>query len=220
MENIIVNTENPHLKLVHYETLLNCIITKKLSEKSEIHILDIGGGRGYGNIFDRRGIKYHVLDLNLLKNSEKISYIQGDITDKNLELPKFDLIFTKDTFEHILNPWDSTDNIANSLEEGGIFFFIAPFSWRYHSSPYDSYRYTHTGAQYIFERNGRMRKLHSGYQYIDAKTSGFWKNKKDFTMNKNIFNECIETIYVGEKDSNHVFCKSNLDSDFSNDHSN
>lgn len=213
-------TLNPHLNLVNYNLVLKKIINLlTINYTKKIKILDIGGGRGFGNIFINNHIDYNVLDLNIQKSSnEKINYIQGDITSKNLDLGhKFDLIFTKDTYEHILNPWDSTDNIINHLLEDGIFFFIAPFSWRYHASPYDAFRYSHTGVQYLFERNNKLKKIASGYS-SKIKTNGFWKNKKDFTLDNKPFTECIETVYLGQKDSSYVFNKDVLDVDLSPKH--
>mgnify|MGYP000887200974 CR=1 FL=1 len=205
-----------------FELILNFLINeyKNLFNKNKIKLLDIGGGRGYGEIFSNNpSIDYFVLDLNEKKNEKNMTFIKGDITDQNLDIEeKFDIIFTKDTYEHILNPWDSTNNIINNLVDNGLFFFLAPFSWRYHSSPYDTYRYTHTGAQYLFERNNKMKKIFSGYQKRKNR-NGFWKNKKDFCFDNNkIFTECIETFYIGQKNNDYIFNNNILDSDLTMNH--
>ena len=151
-------------------------------------------------------------------NLKKINFIKGDITE-NLEIKEeFDIVFSKDTFEHILNPWDATKNIQKLLKNKGLVMFFVPFSWRYHASPYDTYRYSHTGIQYIIERLGKIKKIESGYiKFGDIK--GFWKNKKDFTLDKQPFPKSLEAFYIGIKDENYVFKKENLDSDLSWDHS-
>lgn len=220
LNNFCKTTLNPHLKILNHPKLLNevlKILTNNFTKK--IAILDIGGGRGFGDVFINEHINYYVLDLNIQKSSnDKIKYIQGDITSKNLDLGyKFDLIFTKDTYEHILNPWDSTDNVVNHIKDGGLFFFIAPFSWRYHASPYDAFRYSHTGVQYLFERNNKLKKVVSGYS-TKVSIKGFWKNKKDFTLDNKPFTDSIVTIYVGQKDSSYVFNKNVLDVDLSPKH--
>ena len=183
-------------------------------------MLDIGGGRGWGKIlYQRNDIDYYALDLNTKRNNEKnITYIQGDITDQNLKLDHtFDIIFTKDTFEHILNPWDSTKNIITYLNNTGLFIFIAPFCWRYHASPYDTYRYTHTGVQYLFERLGKIKKKLSGY-VIFPPNKGRWKNKKDVTLENKPFKECQEVLYIGIKDELYRFNINSLDSDMTMNH--
>jgi hypothetical protein len=58
-------------------------------------------------LFEKDYIDYYCLDLNIKRNEDKITYIQGDITNINLNINMdFNIIFSKDTFEHILNPWD------------------------------------------------------------------------------------------------------------------
>ena len=94
---------------------------------------------------------------------------------------------------------------------------FTPFSWRYHASPYDTYRYTHTGLQYIVERFGSIKKIDAGYINY-GNINGFWKNGKDHTINNNPFPNCLESFYIGVKDDTHVFNKEDLDNDFSWDH--
>lgn len=215
------NTNNPHLKVLSKGNLDNYIITNIKSymienKLSKINLLDVGGGKGWGKIlYGKDYINYYALDLNSSHTDNKITFIKGDITENNLDLKlKFDIIFTKDTFEHILNPWDATQNILNHLKNNGLLIFLAPFSWRYHASPYDTYRYTHTGTQYLFERLGGLKKIQSGYINF-GNINGFWKNKKDSTMDKNPFPKCLEVIYIGKRDITHQFNKDDLDSDFS-----
>ena len=218
----MINSKNPHLKII--ENLENIIIEniielKATLNKDKLKLLDIGGGRGWGKIlYNRSDIQYYALDLNLQNKDKKINYIRGDITYKDLNLNNtFDIIFTKDTFEHILNPWDSTQNILNHLNNKGLFIFIAPFSWRYHASPYDTYRYSHTGVQYLFERLGKLKKKLSGY-VIFPSNRGFWKNKKDHTLTGGLFKENQETVYIGIKDDTHKFNINDLDKDLSTNH--
>jgi len=215
------NTNNPHLKLLPHKKLNSFILNNiknymKNNNKTSITLLDVGGGKGWGKVlYNNSFIKYYALDLNSSHTNNKITFIKGDITENNLDLGiKFDIIFTKDTFEHILNPWDATKNILNHLENNGLFIFLAPFSWRYHASPYDTYRYTHTGVQYLFERLGGLKKIHSGYINF-GNIKGFWKNKKDHTIDGKPFPKCLEVIYIGQRDITHKFNKNELDSDFS-----
>lgn len=217
-------TKNPHLKVLqgnYPNEIVQVIADNAAKQKLErVQILDVGGGKGWGKIlYSQSWIDYYALDINSDKNRDKnITYVKGDITDLKLTSKldqTYDVIFTKDTFEHILNPWDATQNILNLLNENGLFIFLAPFKWRYHSSPYDTYRYTHTGAQYMFERLGGMKKKYAGYIKFDqVRTAGFWPNKKDWTFDHTPFTSPIETIYVGQKQKNYKFDITNLDSDF------
>lgn len=100
-------TPNPHLKLVtpSIENIIGMIISKisenrqqqGVPEDEKIQILDIGGGRGFGDIFTRfENCEYNILDIENHKNIPNV--IVGDITDQSLNVcKKFDLVFTKDT---------------------------------------------------------------------------------------------------------------------------
>jgi SAM-dependent methyltransferase len=213
-------TINPHLLTIPRSEMSKRIahhieIVKKNLGKEKLRLLDIGGGKGWGynELGKRSDIEYHVLDLATRHNTSDITFHQGDVCDPNLSLgTKFDIVFTKDTYEHVLNPWDSTSNILNLIIENGRFIFLAPFSWRYHASPFDTYRYSHTGARYLFERLGGLKHQESLY-IVFPPSNGFWKNKKDATLDGQPFKSCIETFYVSERDSNYVFKRDCLDID-------
>lgn len=181
-----------------------------------VRLLDIGGGGG-GRVFKvfghRPDVDFNVLDLRCLTDNEQCTFHKGDITDPDLALPgQFDVIVTFDTFEHILNPWDATNNVLRFLADNGRFIFHTPFSWRYHPVPYDAYRYTHTGARYLFERLGGMQCIETAYVPC-GNTNGIWKNKKDATMNGKPFPNSLEVFYVARRDSSKVFDLAELDAD-------
>lgn len=146
------------------------------------------------------------------KKNANIIFIQADITKPLTEqqITPFDFVYTKDTFEHILDPWNTTDNILNLLNENGIFIFMAPFSWLYHPMPYDTYRYSHTAVRYLFERNGGLIHLVSGYIKFSPR-NGIYINGKDKTIDGNDFMECQKTFYIGMRHKNHIFDINTLD---------
>ena len=115
-----IPTQNPHLKVLqgdYAKEIVQVIADNAIKQKLErVQILDVGGGNGWGEVLYRQSwIDYYALDINSDKNRDKnITYVKGDITDLKLtnELNQtYDVIFTKDTFEHILNPCDATQNI-------------------------------------------------------------------------------------------------------------
>ena len=209
------NTSNPHLKLVNEadDVMLKKIIEDILqcSKKEMISVLNIGGGFSKASeifLSNHKNISYFVLDI---QNSENKKVILGDITDENLELGQtFDFIYTADTFEHILNPWDATKNIKKLLNNNGYIFCKVPFAWRYHACPFDTYRYSHTGIRYLFEYLSQIKHVFSGYKK-EQPNSGWYVDKTDVTLNGNNFTECIETYYIGQKDINHIFNTSDYD---------
>jgi hypothetical protein len=213
---MLENTPNPHLKLlsVPINDYLLSISSQHFKDK-KINILDIGGR--YKQLSFANIASYDVLDI---ENRHNHNVIVGDITDPNLQINKsYDLIFSKNVFEHILNPWDATANILKLLKNNGLYMMVAPFSWRYHACPYDSYRYTHVGAQYLFERLGGMKLHSSGYYYLPdnelGRGKGHYKNKKDATLDGEIYRNNIQVFYIGVRDEEKIFDINNLNSDFS-----
>ena len=207
-------TKNIHLKLIQNKDIeiLNKILDELLKTRDNISILNIGGGFSKPNekfLRDHKNTSYFTLDIQNNENQKNI--FLGDITDTNLELGKtFDFIYTADTFEHILNPWDATKNIKKLLNNGGFLFCKAPFSWRYHACPFDTYRYSHTGMRYLFEYQSHIKPILSAYKKC-KKNKGWYADKTDLTMDGNEFKECIETYYIGKKDENYKFSLSNFD---------
>ena len=208
-------TPNPHLNNV---TDSDLDITKKIvnfllkKHKTKIDVLNIGGGyKKQVELWfeNNENINYHCLDIQNKENNKNV--IIGDITDKNLNIGKeFDFIYTSNTLEHILNPWDATENIIKLLKENSIFICIVPFSWRYHACCYDSFRYSHTGLRYLFERYGKIEHVFSGYKKHGS-TNGWYKGGCDKTLDGNPFTESIMTIYVAKKNSSHVFDINDID---------
>ena len=182
------------------------------------NVLDIGGARGKS--FQRKDKNpYYILDLNNEKNRDNV--VVGDITDPNLNLKeKYDVIITKDTFEHILNPWDAVNNVLELLNEDGFFICIVPFNWRFHPSPYDGYRFSHQGQKYLWEHKGKMKEISSGYIRYYSSVAGFWKNRCDHYpfASDGRHKECVCSFYIGQKNSKHSFDVKEIKGDFSLKH--
>lgn len=215
------NTENKHLKVVSQSIreIVSELSNKLINKNGDINILNIGGGyekEVEKYLSSKKNINYYCLDIETKRL--KGNYICGDITDKNLNINiKFDIIYTSNTFEHILNPWDATENILNLLKEGSYIICIVPFSWRYHACPVDTYRYTHTGIRYLFERKNFIECIFSGYHIQEGSVSSWYKSGTDKTLSGKPFKENIQTVYIGKKNSKITFDISDLDID-KNDH--
>jgi len=209
-------SKNKHLKIVadSDHVILSKIITylQHTLNKSKIKVLNIGGGYVKPNeiyLSQNKDVDYYVLDLNNPENQTNL--IVADITDNNLNIQHtFDFIYSKDTFEHILNPWEATKNIKKMLNEKGIILCIAPFCWRYHACPVDTYRYSHTGLRYILEYLSEIEHIFSGYKDCGP-TNGFWKDTTDFTLDGNPFSVSQEAYYIGVKNKDYKFTIENFD---------
>ena len=194
-------------------------IIKIFTKESEFtKILDVGGGKGWGEkIGSLPRTDYKILDI--LPSIQDPRVMVGDIcqTNTNLADGSFDVVFSKDTFEHLLEPWSAACEMKRLVANQGLIIVACPFSWRFHPSPLDTYRFSHTGLQYLFERSGDFETLFAGYVRHGA-IRGFWGNKKDWTFDGSAFSECWETVLVGRKQVGKNFVERNLEGDRSTDH--
>jgi len=116
--------------------------------------------------FDAK-FRYFGLDLEPAGDDEHV--LSGDIcADDFLERHAdrrgfFDVVYSNNVFEHLRRPWVAAANILELLKPGGACITIAPFSLRYHESPEDHFRYTHTGLVALFEAHAPVRTVVAGY---------------------------------------------------------
>lgn len=84
----------------------------------------------------------------------------------------FDFIYSNNVFEHLRKPWIASKNLLDMLKPGGICATIVPFAQRYHESPQDYFRYTHTGLISLFEdHSADFTVLESGYDLIGRRNN-------------------------------------------------
>jgi SAM-dependent methyltransferase len=118
-------------------------------------------------LFDER-FRYFGLDLEPAADDDE-RVLSGDIcADEFLRSypdyrGTFDIAYSNNVFEHLRRPWVAARNILDLLKPGGTCITIAPFSLRYHESPEDHFRYTHTGLVALFEEHAPVRTVLAGY---------------------------------------------------------
>lgn len=212
-KNPLLRVLSENEKEIIFETIK--IFTK---ESEFTKILDVGGGKGWGEkISSLPRTDYKILDI--LPSIKDPRVMVGDIckTNSNLADGSFNVVFSKDTFEHLLEPWNAAQEMKRVVADRGLIIVACPFAWRFHPSPLDTYRFSHTGLQYLFERSGGFETLFTGYVRHGA-IRGFWGNKKDWTFDGSDFSECWETVLVGRKYIGKNFAEGDLEGDRSTDH--
>jgi 2-polyprenyl-3-methyl-5-hydroxy-6-metoxy-1,4-benzoquinol methylase len=94
-------------------------------------VLDFGAGIGSGGIlFARHGLRVSLADIStpLLRFSEwrfAQRHLPGefiDLKDQTLPPASFDLVTAMDVFEHLVDPLEAVDRLAESLRPGGVLF--------------------------------------------------------------------------------------------------
>ncbi len=120
--------------------------------------------------------KYEYYGLDIAPESDP-RVLGGDICSEKFldDFPAFregfDYIYSNNVFEHLRKPWIAAQHIWNLLKRGGVCSIAVPFSQRYHESPGDFFRYTHTGILSLFEDQGPLEVLASGYDIQGRRTN-------------------------------------------------
>ena len=121
-------------------------IDKIVSENN--NILNIGSG---GEIQD----KLSTLNINNTLTSIDVDEkrnpdIVMDAMDLKFESNQFDYIFMMEVLEHIKEPHRAISEVFRVLKNDGILILSTPFIFPIHDQPYDFFRFTRFGLEYLF----------------------------------------------------------------------
>ncbi|MBI4522549.1 MAG: class I SAM-dependent methyltransferase [Deltaproteobacteria bacterium] len=106
--------------------------------------LDLGGRNGELRAPLRHlGYSYVNMDICPCKNGEPS--LIGDAHCLPFRDRSFELVLSKDTLEHFLNPWTVVHEVHRILKDGGQFVIWVPFMHPFHGD--DFYRYSPLGLR-------------------------------------------------------------------------
>jgi len=107
-------------------------------------------------------LEYWILDSDPgAKELERTLYCDIDDCPK-AESCGFDVTFSHTVLEHAQRPWKSFDTIARLTKKGGLTMHLVPFSYQYHATPDDNYRFSHKALTTLLEDRG-FTVLEVGY---------------------------------------------------------
>jgi SAM-dependent methyltransferase len=83
---------------------------------------------------------------------------------------QFDLTYSFDTLEHVSDPFTFCEHLVQITRPGGCIFVATVFSWPYHPSPEDYFRYSPVGLRECFlgppnSRAAEIEVLWHGWDY-------------------------------------------------------
>ena len=117
-------------------------------------ILEIGS-KDYGSTPDFRSVfpdyDYVGIDIEKGKGVDVVLDLTNDfnIVSQKLGGRKFNTVICFSVLEHCKNPFKMCDNISKLLNNNGILFISAPFSWGIHGYPSDYWRFTPDGIKVL-----------------------------------------------------------------------
>ncbi len=168
-------------------------------------ICEVGGGR---NSFASDLPDYDFTFLSLYPDERFNSVLVADAAQSDhLPAEQFDAIFSVAVFEHINKPWLAAENLARLLKPGGLMYHAAPFSYFYHGSPADYWRFTPDALKVLFSELRPVKaEFFSGNRRRDNRGSRLNPVDRDGGPQFSVdafggWRENWFTIYAGIKDA-------------------
>jgi len=89
----------------------------------------------------------------------------------------YDVTFSHTVLEHAARPWKSFDTIARITRRGGLTLHLVPWSYQYHATPDDNYRFSHKALRTLLEDRG-FEVLDVGYD-VCTQPEHMLKDRRD-----------------------------------------
>jgi SAM-dependent methyltransferase len=131
---------------------LESAVEKALHETSNANpfILDVGcGNKPYADLFE--GFNYKGMDCTEINSSPDII---GEATNIPIESSTVDIVFSTQVIEHVSEPKQMLKECYRVLKPGGFLVMTGPFYWPLHEEPFDFYRFTKYGFEYLLKDAG------------------------------------------------------------------
>ncbi len=115
-------------------------------------VLDLGAGKNHlRNIYSVNSSFWVSLDYDFRSSSIDV---RGDGQKLPFKDRIFDTIICIDVLEHIPDTHNFLSEIFRVLKNNGIVILSTPFFFWLHEAPYDFYRFSKFGLEYIIKKNG------------------------------------------------------------------
>jgi SAM-dependent methyltransferase len=114
-------------------------------------VLTIGSGGEVNILLDQYSKKNNFDLVSFDIENDRQPDILGDICTFDFKNQKFDYVVIVEVLEHLHSPYLAIGNINSLLNKGGKIILTVPFIFPIHERPYDYYRYTKYGLEFLFK---------------------------------------------------------------------
>lgn len=136
----------------------------------ESKVLTIGSGGEVNRILFEASVKnkFNVVSMDI--DSNRNPDFIGDICIYDFKDEKFDVVVLAEVLEHLYAPHLGIDNIYKILNNNGRLILTTPFILPIHDAPYDYYRFTKYGLQYLLRSFSSItiKERNSYFEAIDV----------------------------------------------------
>lgn len=124
-------------------------------------------------------LQYWVLDADVavegLPNSVRCDITRCDAAPT----AGFDVTFSHFVLEHVREPWKAFDTIARVTKRGGLALHAVPWSYHWHATPADYYRFSHQALESLFVDRG-FDVLEVKYDLCSKREHALWRIDEHF----------------------------------------
>jgi SAM-dependent methyltransferase len=116
-------------------------------------LLDAGcGTMPFRKYLKQLGIDYHSLDIE--RRVPEVDFV-GDVQDMHvLPSESYDTVLSTEVLEHVPQPERMIAEMHRVLKPAGKLILTVPYLSRLHEEPFDYFRYTRYGLQFLLEKCG------------------------------------------------------------------
>lgn len=115
-------------------------------------VLTIGSGGEIHELLQSYSYKNNFKVISFDISEERNPDLLGDICTYDFKGKKFDIIVIAEVLEHLHSPHLAIDNIQSILLENGKLILTVPFIFPIHEQPFDYYRYTKYGLEFLLQK--------------------------------------------------------------------
>jgi len=155
----------PHNWLIHHIYVQSL---KKFSNLIKGNVIDIGcGQKPFRNIIEKHASKYYGLEYKRTLHGFKSVDVVGNAMVLPFKNSSADFIVSFQVMEHLPEPEKFLKELLRILKLDGHLLLMTPFMWGEHEAPYDYYRYTRYGLEYLANK--------TGFEVVNIiSDTGFW----------------------------------------------
>jgi len=123
---------------------------KKYQHMAKGYLVDVGCGKKPFKDLFKNTQGYIGIDITAESKADLVC----DVLDIKLKFPVADSVLCTQVIEHVERPEKLIEEIFRISKPGAICILTAPFLARIHGAPYDYFRFTKFGLEYIFKKKG------------------------------------------------------------------